>query len=363
MTPSEIARLRLGAQRVSAPRFQRPDEVVSWLGAVQAQDYLGALWAVGLRMESAREADVERALAEGTIVRTWPMRGTLHFVASADARWMVELLAPRRISGAASRFRQLGLDDATFTKARRVLEKRLATGPVSRPRVYEALEEARIGAAGQRGLHILWRLAHETLICFGPREGKQPTFVLFDAWLPGAKGLPRDEALATLAVRYFRGHGPATEADFAWWSGLPRKDVRSAIAAAGRSLRKETMRGKELWLDARVTAPRSADEPAVLLPAFDELLVAFADRSAMIDPKRYRSVNAGGGILKPVMVVGHRVVGTWQRRLARGRVRFAPSPFGPLDKPTRAAVTAAFARYAAFLGLDAEVGRGAGRTR
>jgi hypothetical protein len=208
MTPSEIARLRLEAQRVSAPRFTRPEELVSWLGAVQAQDYLGALWAVGLRTEMAREADVERALAEGAIVRTWPMRGTLHFVAAADARWMVELLAPRRISGAASRFRQLGLDDATFTRAGRVLEKRLAAGPLTRPRVYDALEQARISTAGQRGIHILWRLAHETRICFGPREGKQPTFVLFDAWLPDARRLPRDEALAELAVRYFRGHGP-----------------------------------------------------------------------------------------------------------------------------------------------------------
>ena len=249
MTSNEISRLRLSAQRISATTFTRPDQVVAWLGAVQAQDYLGALWAIGLRLGAARQDDIERALADGDIVRTWPMRGTLHFVAAADARWLTELLAPRAVAKAASRERTLGIDSAVLSRARRVLERSLDGGRrLARPEVYRVLERAKIATGGQRGLHILWRLAHACVICFGPRDGKQQTFVRFDDWLPRAIAMPRDEALAALAVRYFRGHGPATLADFAWWSGLTRSESQLAIELAGKQLHAATIGGSRYWL-------------------------------------------------------------------------------------------------------------------
>jgi hypothetical protein len=367
MTPADLADLRLRAQRIAATTFTRPAEVVAWLGAVQAQDYLGALWAVGLRLTRAREQDVERALAEGSIVRTWPMRGTLHFVAAADARWMIELLAPKVVAGAARRFRQLGLDAATLLRSRRVLEKRLEGGRrLTRPAVYETLERAKISMAGQRGIHVLWRLAQDCAVCFGPREGKQQTLVLFDEWLPRAKPLPRDEALAGLAVRYFTGHGPATLADFAWWSGLRIADARAAVHLAGKRLVEESVDGTAHWF-AAIAAPFRAGSPpsprparglrrphAHLLPAFDEFLVGYADRSAVLEPTRKLRVNDGGGILKPTIVVDGRVVGTWKRSLARGRVLFSPAPFAPLGKPEAQAVASALGRYADFLGIEAE---------
>jgi hypothetical protein len=348
---TEVGRLRLAAQRISSTKFTRPAEAVAWLGAVQAQDYLGALWAVGLRVAGACEQDVEAALTDGSIVRTWPMRGTLHFVAAADARWLVELHAPRIIARAASRFRSLGLDDATFARARRVLVKALADGPLTRAAVYETLERAKISTTGQRGIHILWRLAHETFLCFGPRQGKQQTFVLFDRWLPRAKRLPREEALCELACRYFAGHGPATVADFAWWSGLPVSDARLAIQLAGTQLEEATFDGCSYWF-ARPAAPSPpARAGAYLLPAFDEYLVGYTDRSAVLEPAWMLRVNAGGGILHPTLVIDGRVVGTWKRRLARGRVLFSPAPFGMLSKETTRALARAFERYADFLGL------------
>ncbi|MGH7298010.1 MAG: winged helix DNA-binding domain-containing protein [Polyangiaceae bacterium] len=356
LTLEQVAALRLAAQRVSGKGFTRPDQVVGWLGAVQAQDYLGALWAVGLRMGVAREADVERAVTERTIVRTWPMRGTLHFVAARDVRWMTDLLAPRVVSRAAGRLQSLGLDDAILARARRALEKALEGGPLARPAVYEALERARVGTAGQRGIHVLWRLAHDGVVCFGPRAGKQHTFVLLEAWVPRAERLSRDEALGELVVRYVSGHGPATTADFAWWSGLNLSDARRAVQVAGRRLRREVIDGREHWCDPRVARPRPADRPArsaqpeaFLLPAFDELLVGFADRSAVLDPGLSRRVNTGGGIFFPVMLSAGRVVGTWKRRLSRAGATFVPSPFAHLDAPTRAALHVAFSRYAAFL--------------
>jgi hypothetical protein len=354
MTPTQVVQRRLVAQRISATSFTRPVEVVAWLGAMQAQDYLGALWAVGLRLAPAREQDIEHALADRSIVRTWPMRGTLHFVAAADARWIINLLAPQIVARTARRIRDLGLDDATLSRARRVLVRRLGDGkPLARRAVYEALERGRISTAGQRGIHILWRLAHDCVLCFGPRENKQQTFVLFDAWLPGAKARPREEALADLACRYFTGHGPATVADFAWWSGLRPSDASLAVHLAGGRLEKETLGSRAVWF-VRSAPPRQAKRPgAYLLPAFDEFAVGYTDRSAVLDPAHVKRVNAGGGILKPIIVVDGRVVGTWQRRFARGAVVFTPDPFVDLPETKAQAVRAAFRRYADFLGVDA----------
>jgi hypothetical protein len=353
MRPADVVKLRLHAQCIATTTFTRPAEVVAWLGAVQAQDYLGALWAVGLRLARARERDVEKALADRSIVRTWPMRGTLHFVAAADARWMLELLAPRMVTRSAGRFRALGLDEPTLGRARRVLSKRLAGGPVTRPAVYESLARAGIAPTGQRGIHILWRLAHDCLLCFGPRAGKQQTFVLFDEWLPRAKRLPRDEALAELASRYFASHGPATVADLAWWSGLRLQDAKAAIERAGKRLDQEILGGSAYWF-ARASAPaRAPRSHAHLLPAFDEFLVAYVDRSAALDPRHRTRVNAGGGILHPTIVLGNQVVGTWKRRLTREEVVFSPTPFLTLGAPGERLVTRALAKYGEFLGVRA----------
>lgn len=360
MTSTEIARRRLEAQRISSTAFTRPDEVVAWLGAVQAQDYLGALWAVGSRLTGAREHDVERALAERTIVRLWPMRGTLHFVAAADARWMTELLAPRVAAAAAGRMRSLGIDGDTLSLARRALVKHLEGGRrLARPEVYRVLEGAKISTEGQRAYHVLWHLAHDGLLCFGPREGKQPTFVLFEEWLPHAKPLPREEALAALAHRYFTGHGPATLADFAWWSGLTLTDARLATSLAGKRIDEETVNGQRYWFAASSAPPPASRAGTYVLPAFDEILVGYTDRSASLDASHASLVTAGG-MFYPCIVDDGRVIGTWKRRLSRREVVCSTSTFAAL-KPSKArAVTAALARYAGFLGLALQSEKGGG---
>jgi hypothetical protein len=352
---AEIARRRFESQRLSRTTFTKPAEVVAWLGAVQAQDYLGALWAVGLRLVDACEADVERAVAERTIVRTWPMRGTLHFVAAADARWVTELLAPRAIAVGASRFAAAGIDGAVLTKARRALVRKLEGGRrLTRPAAYRALEDAKIATGDSRGLHLLWRLAHDGVLCFGPREGKQQTFVLFEEWLPGAKRLDREEALAELARRYFTGHGPATIADFAWWSGLKRSDASRAVLLAGKAIEEETINGERYWFaPSRERGGSRRGAVAHVLPAFDELLVGYADRSASIDEGDAKRV-AGGGIFASVIVVDGRVVGTWKRRIARHRVVLSTAPFAKPSVSRARAIDLAMRRYARFLRLDIE---------
>ena len=352
MTPAHVVKARLAAQGISSAVFAEPSEVVARLCAVQAQDYLGSLWAIGLRLNGACEQGIERAIANRSIVRTWPVRGTLHFVAAADARWLLDLLGPKMITRTAGRLRALGLDDATLGRAKRALVKRLEGGrALTRTAAYETLERAKVCTAEQRGLHVLWRLAHESILCFGPREGKQQTFVLLDEWLPRAKRLPREEALAELARRYFAGHGPASVVDFTWWSGLKLSEARLAVHLAGHALDTETEGGRTL-LFTRLSMPSSPPRSrAFLLPAFDEFMVGYADRSAALEPGHKTYLNAGGGILNPIVVVDGRVVGTWKRRLVRGEVLFSSAPFAALGKSKTQAVAVAVQRYAEFLGV------------
>jgi hypothetical protein len=349
-----IGRRRLASQLVTNPRPD-PAEVVARLGAVQAQDFLGALWGIGVRTGNGTERAVEAAVAAGEIVRTWPMRGTLHFVARADVHWMVELLAPRVVDGSSRRHRELELDARVFSRCRKLVERWLGGGRrLSRPALFRELDAAGIATAESRGLHIVGVLAQRRVICFGPREGKQPTFVLLDEWVPRPPALAREEALARLATRYFTGHGPATIADFAWWSGLRMTEAREAVELGKRELGSKTIDGTTYWSggDGRAARRRSG---VYFLPPFDEFTVGYRDRSAVLDPAVAKRVNAGGGILHPVMVAGGRVVGTWTRALGRTAVTVRPEPFAPLGPTACRSFEAAARRYGRFLGLEPEV--------
>jgi hypothetical protein len=350
-----IGRTRLANQHVSRPTFRDPADVVRWLGAVQAQDYLGGLWAVGLRTKGGTEAAVEHAIARRAIVRTWPMRGTLHFVAAEDVRWILPILTPRVIAGAQSRFRQLGLDGATFAKSARVVEKALAGGTVvRRDRLYEIWKAAGIATHDSRGLHLLGVLSQQGLLCFGPRDGKQQTFTLLEEWLPSARTLPRGDALGELARRYFTSHGPATVHDFAWWSGLTVTDARAGLESVKSELDTENRDGRTFWF-ADLPSVRAGTGAAYLLPPWDEFTVAYRDRRDVLDPKYATRVNAGGGILSPVIVVRDQVVGTWQRTIKKDTVTVNPRMFRALDRADRTAVARAVERYARFLGLASGV--------
>ena len=353
---SALGLRRLERQGVADPRFADPHAAVSWLVAMQAQDYYAALWAVGARMRDGSEADVERAIADGTLVRTWPMRGTLHLVAAEDARWLLELLAPRAIARDTARIeRDFGLDAAALKQCRRAVSRVLRDGkPMRRDDLYAALDAAGIAGAQQRGVHITGRLAQEGLICGGPRDGRQPTFVLLDAWAPRAARKPRDVSLAELALRYFASRGPATAQDFAWWSGLTVKDAQAGIALAGAGLAQDTIDGKTHW-HASAPEKEKATASVHLLPAFDEYLVGYRDRSAALDPAHGRAVIAVNGLVGASIVVDGRIAGLWKRTLGKASVLLALQPFRPLPKSRLPALRATAKRYGAFLGLPVEV--------
>lgn len=352
----DITHQRLLNQQIHQPRFKTPGELVGWLGMVQAQDYLGALWALGLRLPGTGEADIERALSGRSIVRTWPARGTLHFAAAEDVRWLLALLSPGMLKRRERRHRELGLDEADFAHSHKVLGSALQGGrQLDRQALYAVLEEAGISTAGQRGIHILGRLALDGLLCFGARQGKQHTFTLLDEWLPPAEPLPRESALAELARRYFTSRGPAALQDFIWWSGLAAAEARQAVELVGAQLERDTVDGQAVWFAAPNLAAGGENPGAYLLPAFDEYLVAYRDRSAVL-PERYeKHANAGGGILNPTLVLDGQVVGTWKRSLKKERVLIEADLFGELTLAEKHRLELAAAGYGRFLGLQASI--------
>jgi hypothetical protein len=353
MTPSALLNLRLHNQFVAGTAQDTPYDVVKGLVAVQAQDFLGSLWAVGLRMKKATEASIEEAIASRTIVRSWPMRGTLHFVAAEDLRWMLSLLTPRIVNRAAYHHRLSGLDEKIFAKCRKLIVKALEGGNLlTRDEVYDTFEKGKISTADQRGLHILGQLAHEGLICFGPRRGKQITFTLLDEWVPKPRKLDSDEALAELALRYFKSRGPATVNDFAWWSGLSLTEAKHGLEMAQPSLHHETIGDQDCWMAADTLNVKVRKEPVHLLSSYDEYLIAYTDRSAALNPQFNHRVMTGNGIFNPIIVVNGQVAGTWKRTIKKDTVTLDVKPLTPLSEAHRKALATKANRYGQFVGME-----------
>lgn len=354
MNREQIARLRLVNLGVHAPRQTSPLEVVRYLGAMQAQDYAGALWSIGLRLKNARIQEVEQALADAHIVRTWPMRGTLHIVPAEDAKWMLKLLTPRVISSNASRDRNLELDDTVYAKAFAVIERILKEGvPVERDKIIAALEAAGITTTDQRGYHILWRASQEALICLGPIKNKQPTYVLFDAWIAHSRELSDDEAICELARRYFTSHGPATELDFAGWTKLPITLCRRAIAALSSEIIHEDVAGTRYYLPPHSPTPI---DTAYLLPGFDEYMLGYKDRTAALLAEHAMHITPGNnGVFRATVVADGQVVGIWKRNVRSAAVNITLELFDgiSLTPGQRAALAVHTQKYGTFLGTQA----------
>ena len=353
MTLSDVARYRFSNQLIARQTARTPAEVVAWLGAMQAQDFLGAKWSVGLRAPGVTDAMVEQALADRTIVRTWPMRGTLHFVSPDDVRWMLSLLAARVLAASKGRWQQLGLNDKIFAQSRKVFRQALRGGKqLTRNEMYQALERAKTSTAGQRGYHLLWRNAQEGLICLGPPRGKQQTFVLLDEWVLPAKPLERDEALAKLVLRYFTGHGPATVRDFVWWSGLTAKDAQAGIEMSVSQLASEVIDGKTYWMARRMSALPAHPPVVALLPGFDEYILGYTARDPIVDPRHARKIYSGLNLLfNPTVAIDGRIQGTWKRLIRKETVDLSLHPFKKLNRAEAHALRRATQRYGEFLGL------------
>lgn len=348
-----IAGRRLENQRITGVAPRRPADVVSWLGAVQAQEYDAARWALGLRMQDGTvDADVERAFDDGRILRTHVMRPTWHFVTPSDIRWLQELTAPRVQRVMSSYNRRLELDSRTLTRGTSVIERALRDRRyLTRTELGERLHRAGLAMAGQRLAHLVVHAELERVICSGPRRGKRSTYALLAERAPGARSLSRDEALATLAQRFFRSHGPATVRDFVWWSGLTTADAKRGLDMI--RARREDVGGRSYWTYG--SAPRGAmrDGAAHLLPVYDEYLVAYRDREAVPHgPSSIASSARGAVTFQHALVVHGQVAGTWRTTRHAGSVLLHVVPLRRLNRMERHALDETVYRYQQFLSAE-----------
>jgi DNA glycosylase AlkZ-like len=345
---------RLRCQRIEGRPFRTAVDVVRWLVASQAQDYAGAKWALGLRMDGATDAAVENEFNAGRILRIHVLRPTWHFVAREDIRWLLTLTAPRVHAAMAYRVRQLELDARTFRRASAALRKALEGGrQLTRDELRRVLARARIGSLdGQRMAHILAHAELEALICSGPRRGKQFTYALLDERAPDARTLSREEALAELSARYFASRGPAAVQDFAKWSSLTVADARNGVEAIGSKLRREVLDGRTYWSGRSARSARRGRPRAHLLSIYDEYISSYRDRSAICEPAYAKRLVAMGSALGYVVVLDGRVAGTWSRTLEKQTISLRVTAFQKLSRSERRAVTAAAERFTGFMGPE-----------
>lgn len=351
-TSHELIAERLRNHQLCRPAKTTPEEVVQRFGAMQAQDFPAAIWAIGLRAPGCHSSAVEHAFNEGLILRTHVLRPTWHFVSPADIRWMLALSAPRVHAANAYYYRQAGLDAKLFAKSCAMMHRVLDDAePMTRAELAVPLKRAKIPADGLKLAYIMMHAELEGVISSGPRRGKQFTYTLLDNRAPAGKAVDRRDAIAMLTTRYFTSHGPATIRDFVWWSGLTVKDAELGIEAVKPALAKETIEGREYWSAAsRSSAIKGCT--AFLLPNFDEYLIAYKDRAPVVDPGRAANMVArSGGGFSHHLVVDGRLAGGWTREVKPNSVEVQVAPYFKLTAAQSRAVSSAADGYAEFLGV------------
>lgn len=339
--------------------------VVERLLALQGQDWIASRWALGVRTPGTVDADVLAAFTSGALVRSWPMRGTIHVVAAEDIGWMQAATNHRVLPGAVKRRAFLGLDDASLARMTDIAVDRLAGGnSLSREELGAAWTEAGIGdpekGLGQWRYHVIWWLCQNGITVPGPvgEGGGEPRLVLADEWITAPRALEGDEALAELARRFALGRGPVQEKDLAWWTGLTVRDARRGIAAAESAgeLTAVEVEGVRHWADpALLSATAPVPDAALLLPGFDEHLLGYTDRSAVLDQQHFERIVPGrNGMFRATVVEGGRVVGVWTRTLRAKQTKIAVEAF-PEERVDLARLRAPAEAWGAFTGAAVEV--------
>ena len=356
MNTSEILKLRLYNSGLSNSQFKSAVDAVSHSGAVQAQDFSAAKWALGLRIKNSTDEDMEKAFNDGTILRIHVMRPTWHFVMPEDIRWMLELTAPRVKTLLANNNRKLGLDEALFARSNSAIVKALEGRTyLTRQELNAILADTGIGTDVQRLAHIITRAELDGLICSGPRRGKQFTYALLDERVGRSIRRSREQSLAELALRYFTSHGPAQLKDFSWWSGLTEKDARAALDMIKSGLNPTILNGKTYWFfpHAEMTVPDSPS--ALLLSIYDEYTIAYKDRGDISEERYIERMISMGNALTAVIVLNGKVAGTWHKAMKKNSVEISLNPLRKLDNTEREALESEVARYGKFVGIPAVI--------
>lgn len=357
MNTTEITQRRLLNQGLTSFRFADPADIVRQMGAVQSQDYAGAKWGLGQRLPEATDATLDEAFNNGSLLRTHLLRPTWHFVAPEDIRWLLQLTGPRVHTVNTSMYRKLEVDKPLLKKSYKIIEKTLHDQQYrTRPELGAALTRARVNAEGLRLTYIVMSAELDGLICSGPRRGKQFTYALLEERAPQAKSLKQDEALAELTRRYFATRGPATQADFAWWSGLTLTQAKRGLEMVGAGFEQRSIHGQIHWFPEGALPRQRKSLTAYLLPNYDEYFIGFKNRSAIGEvADKLGILSDDVSFLAHILILNGQVLGGWRRTLTQKAVTVELNPIVKLGRPEKLAITNAAERYAQFLDLKLEL--------
>jgi hypothetical protein len=347
-----VENFRVRAHQLNKPVFSDPVELVAWMGAIQGQDLEMCKWAVAMRTAEPSLTAVQRVIDEARIVRLHTMRPTWHLVAAEDVRWM--------LSTNQKRLRATYM--AYWGKRWDICESDIA-------RFHDAAAKALSGSDGLTMQELTatlnetgwwWNIDQvkmmltvgevEGLICNGRQRGRKNTYALLDERVPKTVEIPREEALVRLARVYFRSHTPASKADFEWWSGLSGTEARMAIEALGGELNAERYEGQQLFVHSSHTGGGMVDNELHLLPPYDEYLIAYRNRSHVLDATHTAHAHNGFGIFHPVILHRGRIVGNWKKLPKKGGApQIETSFFADTPSPSKHQIDRAIKRYLAFL--------------
>jgi len=357
MTLTDISNYRLLSQKIATHNFTTAKEIVGWMGAMQAQDLAMAKWAVGVRLSNSTNVKIETALNCGEIIRTHVMRPTWHFVASEDVYWLLELTARKIKLAMKARDKELELSETIFAQCNNILESILSKGiHLGREELAEAFNNAGISTDNNRLSHILLRAELEAIVCSGKVNGNKQTYALLSDRVPHKKILTRDESLAELARRYYTSHGPATLQDFVWWSGLSVTEARQGLEDIKSCFISETIGSSSYWLTGSLGKIQPDLNSIYLLPAFDEFLISYRDRSASLSLIHHQKAVSDNGIFRPVIVAGGQVTGLWKRTIKKDEVTIQTSSFLPGKTGSKYLYEAASVKFSRFLDKKVTVG-------
>lgn len=310
-----IADIRLHSQQLINPIFESPKELVAYMGAIQAQEYTMARWAVGIRLKTGNLSTVDEALRKGEILRTHVMRPTWHFIAAEDIRWMLKLSGKRIIAANDSYAKGhcQDISSETYGRAFRLLEKLLeGNNHQTKQELEEAFRAEGFETDDRQINRFFTRAEAEGLICSGADKGNKPTYALLEERVPPVKELSKEEALAKLARNYFRSHSPASLNDFIWWSGLTASEAKLALNLIAEELTTGCFADRELFLHNSCQEAEHTDI-LHLLPSFDEYLISYKDRTDVLDIQHHPKAFNTFGTFHPVILYKGKIIGNWKK--------------------------------------------------
>lgn len=358
MKSRDIAQRRMDSQHLWGTAFKTPEDVVHWLGALQAQEFPVAKWSVAQRANGVSNAAMDQAFADGAILRTHLLRPTWHFVLPTDIRWMLDLTAPRVNALNAYYYRKLELDSTLFAKSNALLAKALKSGRhLTRKELAALLDRAGITANGLRLGYILMRAELDAVICSGAPSGKQQTYALLDKRTPQAKTLDRDVALAELTRRYFISRGPATLKDYSGWSSLTTADGRSGLDMVKSQLEHDVVDGRTYWFASPSPGAKAASKVIDLVQGYDECIMSYGESKDVLSAPMAPPIPGERVMFTHAILLDGQLIGHWRPVSKKNAVVVETSFYRPLDRVEAQALDAAVERYGRFLGVPAEVMR------